>query len=318
MSVLCLVSLAGAGCSYVGQSDSYAKALWHPSYQDAALVEAEQAGAPAAHTALTRLPPLDFPAAAEALEAQSRLARPRQRLSAAFCETKYKLWTDFGDYYAWPNVRDVLLGVAAGSVLANTSLDQDFRDWYQEDFRSPGTNNFSSFWRTFGEGAIFIPSFAGLGLAAAMCGDGPVANTVADFSFRTERAYAVGAPALLFLQNGLGGSRPGENPHNSAWRPFQDDNGVSGHAFIGAVPFLTAAEMVDRPILKGGLYFCSALPAWSRVNDDMHYLSQACLGWWLAYLACRTVERTDCWERQISLVPIATAEMTGMGLVIER
>ena len=152
-------------------------------------------------------------------------------------------------------------------ALPISSLDQDFSDWYQQQVRSPGTDDMASFWRGFGEGWVFIPAMFGLGAAGAL-GDGPVADTVREFGFRAGRTYAVGAPALILLQRGLGASRPGETPDQSHWRPFLDENSASGHAFIGAVPFLTAAEMVESPLLKGGLYVASALPAWSRVNDD--------------------------------------------------
>ena len=56
--------------------------------------------------------------------------------------------------------------------------------------------------------------------------------------------------------------------------------------------------------LKGGLYLCSTLTAASRVNDDSHYLSQACLGWWMAYLTCRAINQTERQDSRFSLTPM--------------
>ncbi|MEZ6069860.1 MAG: hypothetical protein R3C10_06170 [Pirellulales bacterium] len=90
---------------------------------------------------------------------------------------------------------------------------------------------------------------------------------------------------MLALQAVTGASRPGESTSESHWKPFDDNNGVSGHAFMGAIPFMSAAKMTDNIWFKGALYAASALPAMSRVSDDDHYFSQAFLGWWMAYMA---------------------------------
>jgi hypothetical protein len=99
-----------------------------------------------------------------------------------------------------------------------------------------------------------------------------------------------------------GGSRPSEG--ESYWRPFNGDNGVSGHAFLGGVPFLTAARMTDDPYIKGALYFFSALPALSRINDDKHYASQAFLGWYLAWLSVRAVDAGETGAGAGGLEPV--------------
>ncbi|MDY0166212.1 MAG: phosphatase PAP2 family protein [Thermoguttaceae bacterium] len=116
----------------------------------------------------------------------------------------------------------------------------------------------------------------------------------------------------------LGASRPGETDYRSQWKPFDDTNAVSGHAFIGAVPFLTAAEMTENLAARAFLYVGSACTAWSRVNDDAHYLSQVILGWYMAYLACRSVEATGEDMQTLSLVPLAGPELSGLGLVWRR
>ena len=229
-----------------------------------------------------------------------------------------KVRTDHGNYYSWPGMRELLYGVAAGSLLANTSLDDDFQNWYQNDVRSSGTGNFAGFWNTFGEGQIFIPAFASLALVGGMFEDRPLLGPTGDFSCRVTRTYLVGAPPMLFMQACLGGSRPGESSVGSQWKPFDDNNAVSGHAFVGAVPFITAAKMTEDPWAKGCLYFCSVLTPWSRIDRDAHYLSQACLGWWMAYLACCAVDDTEHQDRRLTFTPLITPELAGIGMTYRR
>jgi hypothetical protein len=242
----------------------------------------------------------------------------RARVRSEFQQGWHRIGSDYRNYYCCTTLRDLFAGVAPAAVLANTSLDDDFQGWYQRDLRSSGTDNFATFWKTFGEGQIFIPAYAGLALATGFFDDRPLIGGVSDFSDRVTRGYLVGAPPMLFMQALLGASRPGEHGLGSQWKPFDDTNGVSGHAFVGAVPFITAAKMCDEPLLKVTFYTFSTFTAWSRINDDAHYLSQALLGWWMAYLACRAVDDTEHQDRCFTVTPLATPEMAGVAIGYRR
>jgi membrane-associated phospholipid phosphatase len=117
----------------------------------------------------------------------------------------------------------------------------------------------------------------------------------------------------------LGPARPSDNsPYSSHWEPFVSSHGVSGHAFVGAVPFLAAAEMTDDPLLKVGLIGLSTLPGWSRINDDAHYLSQVVLGWWLAFLSTAAVDHTEILHSRVCVVPLTDDNTVGIGLLARR
>jgi len=247
-----------------------------------------------------------------------RLARRRPIVYSTFQELFGKMPSDCENYYAWESTADLLLGLAGASVLANTSLDHDFRDWYQDDVRSEGSDDFAQVWRYFGDGWYVAPACASMVFLGRMYDESPCASVLEELAFRTERAYLVGTPSMLFLQYCLGAARPGESKYESRWRPFEEGHGVSGHGFIGAVPFITAAKMTDNPYLKAGLYACSILPTWSRIDHDGHYLSHAWLGWWMAYLACRAVDKTEHGYEHLTLTPVTTPEMVGVGVVYER
>ncbi len=237
-------------------------------------------------------------------------------LSDRFRQELGNVWSDQKNYYTWPTLRCLALAVSGASVLANTSMDEHFRDWYQQRVRGTSLDETADIVRNFGDGRLAIPAAIAIGLTGAIWDNTQWGSEMADFGIQTSRAYIVGAPTLLLLQYSLGANRPERIPDASYWKPFSGaSNSASGHAFIGAVPFLTAAQMTDNPYLKGCLYVCSVLPAWSRVNDDMHYLSQIWLGWWIAYLACDAVNATQHENDRLVISPIATPEMVGVTMM---
>ena len=131
---------------------------------------------------------------------------------------------------------------------------------------------------------------------------------------RSLRGLLVGAPVVGFLQVATGGSRPGEADYGSYWRPLNDDNGVSGHSFLGAVPFLVAAKRADGLLLKTAFFVGSGLAGYSRLNDDAHYLSQVLLGWWVAYLSVEATQLTEQSHLQYRLVPLTIDGLVGVGV----
>lgn len=169
------------------------------------------------------------------------------------------------------------LGAALGlsGVMANSAADREVREYYQDNIRGGATDTVASGARAAGEIFIMAPLLA----ATELYFDRSTPYGL--WASRSLRAYAVGGPAGLLIQKATGGGRPAEG--DSHWRAFDDNNGLSGHAFAGAVPLITAAMMQDDGILKALLYAASVLPALSRVNDDQHYASQAVAGWYLAY-----------------------------------
>ena len=104
---------------------------------------------------------------------------------------------------------------------------------------------------------------------------------------------------MLLFQRTIGSDRPAAD--NSRWKLFANATGVSGHAFVGAIPFLAAESMTDNPWLKGIFITASTATAISRINDNMHYFSQVGLGWLIAWLSTRAVSRTDDSRKNNSL-----------------
>lgn len=232
-----------------------------------------------------------------------------------------RIFSDFGNLYRSDNAKNYGLALLGAGVLANTDMDGHFQHWYGNHVRCNFTKEFSEFSKFFGEGKIFIPVAVTSAILFRFQEErwGQVnckTPSVGYFFDRVARGYTVGAPTLLTAQVVLGGDRPADG--SSYWKPFRQNHGVSGHAYIGAVPFITAAQMSDKIWMKGLFYTLSIIPAWSRVNDDRHYLSQALLGWYLAYLSVRSVSETEGLAplpRGLTIFPVMENNDIGIGLL---
>lgn len=205
--------------------------------------------------------------------------------------------TDFTRAYGDKgNIVRLGAALAVSGALANSPLDGNFQRWYESHLRSGASDSVSDFARLPGEAIIAVPAMAGVFLLT----ENPEVKGWAGDSLK---ALAIGAPAGLFLQYATGGGRPEEG--DSHWRPFRNNNGLSGHAFIGSVPFIAAAKRTGSPYMKTLAYGLSALSAFSRINDDKHFLSQAALGWYLGYLSVEAVKGPE--KASITLLPYGDA-----------
>ena len=227
---------------------------------------------------------------------------------------------DYRYFYTESDLRFAAMGLALGATFAHTDVDEDFRSWWQDDVRSNAWGDFSNFAKPLGDGHISVAIMGAAMVGGAWADETRLGRAANTWGNRSLRAVAVGAPPLLLLQAATGAGRPGESSAESDWRPFQDTNGVSGHTFMGAVPFLVAAQMTDNPLLSGLWYTGSIMTGVSRINDDDHYLSQVVLGWWLAKIACDAVDKTEgSTDKQSKLVPLLGAGGTvGVGVELRR
>lgn len=195
------------------------------------------------------------------------------------------------------------IGVGGAGILANTSIDGDIQKYYQDDIRDESTDSMSKILKAPGEFFFTIPLLVG---TRFFLKDTPAG----EWAQKSLRAMIVGAPAGLIMQRVTGASRPSEG--NSKWKPFKDGNGLSGHAFVGAVPFITAARMNDDQYLKGMFYGLSILSGLSRINDNKHYFSQIAFGWSLAFLSCNAVDKTDHKNKTTFLI----TPLSGKGVAV--
>ncbi len=232
-------------------------------------------------------------------------------VGSGFASDKNSPWevikTDYSNFYSKNSLLRLGLGFLAMGIVANSELDENFQDWYQDEVRSDSTDDFSEITKLPGEGKYLLP--------AALLSSGlyylDPDSSIGKWGLNATRAYLVGLPPMWVMQHLTGASRP-DNYSGSDWDPFNDENGVSGHAFVGAVPFLTVAMMNDNIFIKYLSYFASTLTAVSRINDNDHFLSQSVLGWYMAYESVNAVFKTDKETRKLAIIPLINRDMYGV------
>jgi hypothetical protein len=242
----------------------------------------------------------------------ARASNDIHKEDSAFINIIYDVKSDYKKFYSNDNLMRMGIAYGVGGVMANSSIDENIRDGYQRNLRSSRSDDAARIAKMFGEGMYMIPLSL---LAASSGGIIPHQNRlsfIATWGRISARAYLAGGPPTLLMQRFTGASRPGETDSGSHWKPFNDNNGVSGHAFIGAVPFLTIAHMSKKPFIRYFSYIASTLAGLSRINDDDHYASQAFLGWFMALEATNAVVKTDTDKKSFIMMPLYVAHGFGI------
>lgn len=219
--------------------------------------------------------------------------------------------SDFKDYYSLDNLGKVGMGLLFSGSIANTRADENFQDWVQDSVVSDDTNDFSKAVKDLGSWKQVTPIYLGIAASGYVFKHYGFMEVPGTWAGKTFRALFVGMPSILFWQFALGAGRPSDG-EGSEWHPGEDNNSASGHTFTGAVPFLTAGKMADNVCLKSLFYIGSTFTGFSRINDNQHYVSQTLLGWWLAFLAVESVDKTDKQNIQVMPVPV----QDGFGITV--
>jgi hypothetical protein len=267
----------------------------------------ERAAEPVSEAATVQPTRLEAP---DAPEVPAIAAPPRGRRARTW-ET---IRGDYSQFYSARGLGGLAAGLVAAGAVANSDADQEAFDWYHGEVGT-GADSFADGADRLGEPAVGL---GGAALGVALLGlvpEGEGERPAAAWVRRTARAYVVGLPAMYYLQQLVGSGRPDE-PEGSQWQVFGETHGVSGHAFLAAVPLLTVVRTSDNRFVQGTALVASLATAWARVHQEEHYPSQAFLGWYLAWSATGAVARADAGRGEPSwaLTPVAMPE--GGGVVV--
>jgi hypothetical protein len=229
--------------------------------------------------------------------------------------TGYKVLEDYRNFYSCDGLVCLTAAFGAGALMANTGFDTTMQTAWMDSVKPTDVGNFFLNCKDIGEGRYALPVFGAAAVTGIILEGNPSGDIVGEWGSRSLRMFVVGAPPIYVLQLATGASRPVDG-NGSQWHMFNDNNGVSGHAFIGAIPFLAAAEMVENPWAKGGLYVCSTFVGFSRMTDNAHYPSQVFLGWYLAFASSVAVSRTEMHfdSMVVRVVPLPTADLGGLAV----
>ena len=235
-----------------------------------------------------------------------------QILKAEERESLYsKISKDYENFYSKDRLTRIAIGFSTAAVMANTKIDENIQDWYQDDLRTNNSNNISNQIKKLGERKHVIP----ITLLSYGFSYFDPDSIVGEWGTNTLRSLAVGLPVVWSAQILSGASRPREL-RGSDWRPFDDDNGASGHAFVGALPFLNLAKISDNRFIKYTSYLASGLITWSRINDDDHFTSQALLGLYLAYESVDAIDETNASDNKFTIAPMVGDKFYGINVSV--
>lgn len=227
------------------------------------------------------------------------------------------IWNDQLNFYSSESLLLIGVSLGAGAAIANTQLDGDIQRHLQSSLHHANSDEWLEGLhanKELGDGRYTLPIFASAWALGSILPPSQFSDGSRIWGQRTIRGFLVGAPPVLLLQRVTGSSRPGETANGSEWEPFRDNNGVSGHAFMGSLPFITAAKMSDSLAWKTTFYAASALAPLSRTADGAHYPSQVALGWSMAFIAATAVHSTDNPNSRWHIMSTATPNGSGMAL----
>ena len=235
--------------------------------------------------------------------------------------SKQSIWgrlaNDQANFYSRDSILALGLVFGSGAAIANSSADAQIQKHFQSSVRGASSDDwFNSLHasKELGNGVYTLPIMGAAWLANEYVDGPPAFEHFGTWGERSMRGFIVGAPPLIVMQRLTGGSRPYETNEGSEWHPFRDNNGVSGHAFMSSLPFITAAKMTDNPWEKSLWYLGSTLGPLSRVNDNAHYPSQIGMGWAMAFVAATAVQQSDTGKRGWRLLPEAPTGGSGFAL----
>ncbi|PAY21375.1 hypothetical protein CKO51_02000 [Rhodopirellula sp. SM50] len=226
-----------------------------------------------------------------------------------------RVWEDHRYFYSRDSL--LLLGgsFAIGATMAHSSADVELQQWFGTSVRGATSDDWYEGLhanKELGNGRYTLPLFATAWLAGTYFESAPIASSAGQWGERSLRSVLVGAPPMLLSQRLTGGARPGESSSDARWQPFNDNNGVSGHSFMSALPFINAAKLCESRWGKAAFYAGSLLGPLSRVNDDAHYSSQVALGWSFAFLSATAIDQTERDHARFQIRPwVAESGATG-------
>lgn len=187
-------------------------------------------------------------------------------------------------YYSRRNFLKLAGATGGAALFAYSGADESLEQWHHERVETLSTDGASEIFKRFGE-----RYWAGIWVAMAIV-DRVVASTaVSRFGRRCFEATAIGLPSMWTVQRTLGAARPSDHTHGPRFRPLADDNTVSGHTFIAAIPCLVLVRQLRVPWARALAGFASTLTGWSRLHDRRHYPSQVLFGWAMAWEATGAV-----------------------------
>ncbi len=159
---------------------------------------------------------------------------------------------------------------------------------YVQSQRSGSSNGMANTLRHFGQIEVYGSIAGGLVAAGLVSGNDELLRT----GGRLATTLAVSGATATLVKLTLGRQRPHENLDGDSdeYLPFSGHEAMpSGHSAIAFALATALADDIDRTWATVGLYTLASGVAWSRLNDNKHWLSDVAAGAALGITSAKVV-----------------------------
>ncbi|HEX9894662.1 MAG TPA: phosphatase PAP2 family protein [Gemmatimonadales bacterium] len=194
-----------------------------------------------------------------------------------------------GHVVRWSDV-----AVAVGGVGVLMLVDEPLQRFAQRN-RTSATDDIAGIFRTGGE----PPIYAGIGLGVLGVGFVTGKAGVRRAGSRLVAAVLLSAGEMSLMKRLVGRSRPNEQVGAFAFHPItslDDSAGIeargsmpSGHVTAAFAVATSLADDIRKPLVKVLLYAAASGTAFSRINDNRHWISDTAMGAVLGIFTAKVV-----------------------------
>jgi membrane-associated phospholipid phosphatase len=175
--------------------------------------------------------------------------------------------------------------VALGGLSVLMLLDEPVQQFTQDN-RGSTADDIARTMRRFGQPEVFGTITLGLLGAGLVSGDQDITRS----GGRLAAALALAGGAATVAKWGLGRPRPSTSLDADEYVPFSGRDALpSGHTSVAFALATALADDIQRTWASALLYSLAAGVAWSRINDNRHWLSDAASGAALGITAAKVV-----------------------------
>lgn len=175
--------------------------------------------------------------------------------------------------------------VVLGGLSALMLLDEPAQQFAQDN-RSGRSNSAAGTFRHFGQPEVYGPVTLGLLGTGLISGNAEFTRSGA----RLATTLALVGAATGLGKLALGRPRPSESLDADGYIPFSGQEAMpSGHTAVAFAMATALGDDIDRTWARVGLYTIATGVAWSRVNDNRHWMSDVAAGAVLGVVSARVV-----------------------------
>jgi membrane-associated phospholipid phosphatase len=200
-------------------------------------------------------------------------------------------------------------GAAALAGLSALMLIDHPVQRFSQDHRGTGSNDAASAVRHFGQPEVYATVTLGLLGTGLVTGRPQVTSAGA----RLAASLALAGLTVQVGKYAFGRPRPEESLDADGYTPFSGQVAMpSGHSAASFALATSLADDIHRPWATVGLYGAATAVAWSRVNDNRHWLTDVAAGALVGITSAKLV--SGRWQIFGIRPPSFLASPQGMGL----